>query len=253
MWTEISDLLSCFPFPHSGNHIAEHILGELVSAFAFCRMNSGWIKQQVDIMYQHIIIDTPNLPPQKQCQTDMWKQHHTCYITGDSWSLYGVCPIDIHWNTTMHKAIYTFVIALWSPRKIMIGSLKYNTPHKCIQQCQGALTFGHMYHTQACLTPKVQIFGLVRAFHTVLKHGTLPRPWHSWKSHALVWYGCLCKSKSMVAQHGYDVESCVLHHLAGGFNSFSDIICTEFGNHPLFRGSIYQHGHLNMTTNHITV
>ena len=86
--------------------------------------SAGWTldesKQQGDIIYQHIPnIDTPHHHPKKQCQTgnDMWKQHHKCYIIGDSWSLYGVCPINIHWHTTMHKAINTFVRALWRTQK----------------------------------------------------------------------------------------------------------------------------------------
>lgn len=45
----------------------------------------------------------------------------------------------------------------------------------------GVLTPDNPCHAQARLTPEAQFIWLVWALCTVLEHGTIPWPWHSWK------------------------------------------------------------------------
>ncbi len=69
---------------------------------------------------------------------------------------------------------------------------------------KGALTLGKPYHAWACLTPKVQFVWPEWALCSILKHGTLCRPWHSWKRWTLVRYRWRCTSTSTERRHHCD-------------------------------------------------
>lgn len=96
MWPETLDLLCCLccTVTHSVDHIVEQILGEVVSAFAFCRMHSEWLTQQRDIMHLYIPdVATPHPPlhrPQYQIESRRAQKWTKMYGIGHSRFFYGV-------------------------------------------------------------------------------------------------------------------------------------------------------------------